>query len=387
MNGRGQGVASARRQGGVVLLLMLIVVLLGSATLLVGRLNQAAELRQNRAQDVKALAAARQALLGAAVIDPAQPGRLPCPDADDDGLAEAACAAAASRLGRFPWRSLNAGDLRDSAGERLWYAVSNSHRPGGSVRLNSDTAGGLSVDGSADVVAVLLAPGAPLTGQNRANSNSRNAYLEDDNNDLDASYVTQAPPPPPGDPPAFNDAVLAVTRGELMQAVERRVLAEVRRALLNYYALNNYFPYAAVIGDGGYNCANTLTRGALPLASGAPPLPFAACGGVPNLAADLPAWFLANDWAAVTYYTVAPGCTPGTVNCSGAGRLTVTNLTPPGNQQALVIAAGQALGGQARPPGAVNDWLDSAENSDGDDVYTAVAVSAASNDQLRVVAP
>src|SRR5688572_8050210 len=90
---------------------------------------------------------ARQALIGRAIADANRPGSLPCPDGDDDGSADLFVGSAcASYIGRLPWRTLGIGDLRDDAGERLWYVLSPAFRDHPSAPpLNSDTRGTLMV--------------------------------------------------------------------------------------------------------------------------------------------------------------------------------------------------------------------------------------------------
>lgn len=383
-----------RNQSGAAVLVLLVVIIMGSAFLLVSKLNKGVNMRTNQSQDIAALATARDALIGASVLSTVQPGRLPCPDLTNDGVSAAACPTAATQIGHLPWQTLGLGDLRDSSGERLWYAVADSHRPGGSAQINSDTAASLTVDGAPapGIVAVVFAPGEILNGQNRANPNNVASYLEDDNIDFDTNLVTQAPPPPAGAPPNFNDRLIVISRNELMKHVERHVVAEVRTALNNYFATpgNDFFPYAAELDDPAYNCADTLTRGRLPLASGTPPsLP--ACTGVPDFLPFLPGWFTANNWQQVVYYTIAPACAPGTAGCSGAGFLTVNNLPVPGGKRALIIAAGPSITGQNRSPAnpAISeaDFMEDPENTNVNDTYASLPLTTTENDQIRVVAP
>ena len=363
-----------RAEKGAALLVMMLVLVVGAGTLLVSKLNRNLALRQNQGQDAAALAKARAALIGYAMRHASQPGQLPCPDRDNDGEAEASCNSAARQVGRLPWKTLDLGDLRDGSGERLWYVVSDGHRPNGSAQLNSDTPGRLSLDSTGDLVALLIAPGAALSGQNRSNANNRSRYLDQANADLDGAYVSTWPV---NDPPDFNDRVLGISRGELMRFVEVRVGAEARKALLAYQAANGYYPWAAALGDASFTCVDGLSRGHLPLATGG------SCSS-PDLAADLPAWFTANNWTAVVYYQVSDRCTPGTSSCGGSGNwITVTPDT--NSAEAVVITAGQALAGQGRPATTESDLLDSAENADGDEVFEDLPVSATSNDQIRVV--
>lgn len=88
-------------------------------------------------------------------------------------------------IGRFPWRALGTGPLRDSHGECLWLAVSGSHqRKQQVVPMNWDTTGQLDVlaaNGSNALipitasahdrpVAVIFSPGPPLPAQSHSKS-------------------------------------------------------------------------------------------------------------------------------------------------------------------------------------------------------------------------
>lgn len=130
---------TARRQRGIALALLALALLgLGiAAALATSFAGPASRLARDRASD-QALAAAREALIAYATGRPVDrvvgPGYLPCPDLDDDGWAESTCGSQdgavgqASRLGRLPWKTLGLPDLRDGAGERLWYAVSSKYK-------------------------------------------------------------------------------------------------------------------------------------------------------------------------------------------------------------------------------------------------------------------
>lgn len=101
-----------------------------------------------------------------------RPGDLPCPDRNNDGIAETSCSNT-TRLGRLPWKTLGIGDVRDGSGERLWYAVSERYKNNPRILpLNLDTSGTwsmLSAEGvlwdatqGDGLVAVLIAPMQPL---------------------------------------------------------------------------------------------------------------------------------------------------------------------------------------------------------------------------------
>ena len=240
---------AARRERGVALIAaMLVLIALGSYVLLRGlNAGLAARIRDETATQ-RALAVAKQALIGYAATYPehsasatAGPGRLPCPDyayqgaSDPVGSADSCSLGAKTETGLLPWRTLNLPPAVDGTGAPLWYAVSDNHRANGGGVLNSDTAGTLRVDGLADVVAVIIAPGVPVAGQTRTPGDMASLYdprnyLEDENaTPGDNRFVTHAAGP-------FDDELITITRAELMAAVERRVLSDVARALNRYYA-------------------------------------------------------------------------------------------------------------------------------------------------------
>lgn len=88
-------------------------------------------------------------------------------------------------IGRFPWRTLGTGPLRDANGECLWYAISGSHqRIQRNSPMNWDSLSQLDVvvaNGTSAMVsaitsaherpiAVIFSPGPPLPGQDRSAS-------------------------------------------------------------------------------------------------------------------------------------------------------------------------------------------------------------------------
>jgi hypothetical protein len=89
------------------------------------------QLRQDM-QTAHALAVAREALIGFAATyrskehPDADFGYLPCPDLDGDGSSETCGTKDQASVGRLPYLTLNLPDLRDGAGECLWYAVAGS---------------------------------------------------------------------------------------------------------------------------------------------------------------------------------------------------------------------------------------------------------------------
>ena len=278
---------SARRgpQRGLVTLLFLLILLSAGSYFLLRALNQAS-LGQATAERTtqRALSTAREALLGYAVRYPdnpetkdfdAGPGYLPCPDtqADDNpGQADAPCAKGSNTtVGLFPWHTLDVPEARDSSGARLWYVVSESHRNNPKQPLNSEHRGTLGLDQCVaegdDIVALIIAPGAALKGQARAESPYPTTgfiddYLEGQNASLNNDcYSTQ-------NDDTHNDQILAITRQDLMAVVETRVLDDIANALSRYKAAHDRYPWLSAFTNPSNNKFRgqpTNRHGLLPL--------------------------------------------------------------------------------------------------------------------------
>lgn len=134
-----------------------------------------------------ALQVAREALLGFAANyrnkehPNADFGYLPCPDLDGDGSSETCGGQGQPSIGRLPYLTLNLPDLRDGSGECLWYAVSGAFKNNPKAEaVTWDSTGSFRLlDGDARVIALpgdqtglaaalIIAPGRPLSGQQRS---------------------------------------------------------------------------------------------------------------------------------------------------------------------------------------------------------------------------
>ncbi|MCH7696133.1 MAG: hypothetical protein IIB73_07540, partial [Proteobacteria bacterium] len=245
-------------QKGAVLLVFMLIILAGSSYMLISRLNENSLQYIRDTSTETALSKAKQALLFYAMNYPELraptekgPGFLPCPDRNNDGNPASNCTfnpdtSTYTTIGRLPFRILGLADIRDSSGERLWYAVSDNFRntQSNDAVINSDTPGRLTVDGMGDVVAVIIAPGIPVTGQDsRPSDNDSSEYLEEVNAEDDKqSFVRTG-----GD--KFNDRLMTITRAELMQVVEQRVINEVRSILSQYNDDYLAYPWLAPFAD------------------------------------------------------------------------------------------------------------------------------------------
>ena len=293
---------AARLQRGFALIAVLALAALITAFLIASALNRSsADVSNERDQrTMQALRQAKAALIAYAASeqwqvykgqDTKSPGALPCPDITNSGSSPGAlCSGPASnlkRVGRLPYLTIGADDLRDASGERLWYAVSsNFWKNFGTNIINSDTQGLLTVTGDApasNVVAIVFAPGPPvkdstLPGQIQdrtgTNINRPASYLE--NFTIGANDYTFASTTSPS--ANINDRLLVITQAELMAAVEPVVAARIERdikpQIQAYYTNFGAYPYAAPFLSGGvgpgrpqleYKGAFNQTTGLLPL--------------------------------------------------------------------------------------------------------------------------
>ena len=195
-------------QRGFVLIGLVALLVMGALAFLVSNLSPEFMQAYRQRQTDAALMEAREALLGYALrFREANPdaanvpiymyGHLPLPDlgASNNNVSctSEGCDAAnfagnapnVTVIGRFPWRMLGTGPLRDSNGECLWYIVSGSHqRIQMTAPMNWDTLGQLDLvvaNGTAAMqnalasahdrpVAIIFSPGPPLAGQDRSRS-------------------------------------------------------------------------------------------------------------------------------------------------------------------------------------------------------------------------
>ena len=241
---RGRG---RRRQRGMFLPALLVLGALGAVGWLLSHQTSAAsrQLRQDM-QTAHALAVAREALIGFAATyrskehPDADFGYLPCPDLDGDGSSETCGTKDQTSVGRLPYLTLNLPDLRDGAGECLWYVVAgsvkNNPKPdvlnwdsSGRFRLHdgSGTAIALPGDQAGLAAALVIAAGPPRAGQHRSagparcggDPEARNIqhYVEA----LGATAGSGIIDVRPGTD-ASNDRVAPITTGDIHRQLKRR---------------------------------------------------------------------------------------------------------------------------------------------------------------------
>ncbi len=357
-----------RKQQGVAILIMLTVLVLALTTVLVTQLSTN-QLRTARGVDnARVLDEAAQALQGYALRQTI-PGVLPCPDNTGDGQANAAGTACASQLGLLPYRDLDLDALTDSSGASLWYAVTTNHVSGAAAQKNSSLAPGLTLDGNA-MVAVVIAPGAALDGQNRAPL-TRTDFLEGINADADFTDYSNTPSA------AQNDQVLGLTAGSIWPMVELLATRTAAQLMATYRTNCGDYPWASAFG-GAANSISNQRAGGIPLGTA---LPFdwgAVCGL--NTAPAVNTW-LANHWQNQIYYRM---CTTAEGNC-----LTVAGHgTSPAN--GVVVAPGVITGSQTRASTNISDYYEDL-NSDANDAgfryELPSAYTTTFNDTVRPIGP
>lgn len=379
-------------QNGQALLALLVILGIGFAAAIYGLVSPASLTIEPDKITNAALAQAKEALIGYAARDSNRPGSLPCPDTDNNGSAQLFSGSYCPRdVGRLPWRTLGLPDLRDGSGERLWYAVSRdfSRNPTGAPALNTNSAGQLTISGTApanNVIAIVFAPGLVVGSQARdtANVNTVAHYLEGGNEASGATTFTTG-----AVSATFNDKLLAVTTDALFYVVEMRVAREARAVLQAFYSANGFFPFANAYSDTSYQCTDNQHSDRIPRfftdnCKVAPADP--DWKGV-----TWPGWFFNNNWHQIVFYAVASRCArPSSPACSHAagGMLTVNNMPPPNdNIRAIIITPGRGFAGQTRPCAAVTDCLEDSENTNGDSVFAKSAMTSTVNDRLVVVTP
>ena len=378
---------------------MVALLVVGFAALLVGALSFSAMNSARQERTTAALAQAKDALIGKSITYDDYPGSLPCPDTDNDGVSDAGGASECPiYIGRLPWKTLGLPELRDGAGEQLWYTLSRNFRRYVSVLpLNSNTQGTLNITGTetaSNVIAIVFSPGSALSGQNRSAAQTASCittgttvayslcatnYLEGSNKNLSSAATPNTNYQSAFAGNTFNDQLLFITTHDLMPLVEQRVAGVVKQALNDYYIAsdtnpsNRYYPWADSIGTTiSYASDIGLNRGWLPKNAD-------TSGTNPTLdwdAGSLPAWFIPNEWYTLIYYSVAKDKTVKSSLCTTcvSTKLTVVNnnVTPSNtdNQvQVLFFMPGTPIG--TRWYDKLDDYLEDSANNQHDAVPNA----------------
>ena len=383
-----------RERGQILLFTLTLLIFVGAASFFTFFSPSSSRLRQDE-QTTKLMAEAKEALIGYAASSPTLPGQLPCPDTNNDGLAEAFSGGfCPSDIGRLPWKTLGLPDLRDGAGERLWYAASKDFTRDLSTFscesdcFDSDTKGGLTVyqntkaaEITREAVAIIFAPGAAFGGQirNVANLNSAANYL-DTMDTVNNATGTQNPPPAPRVPTfiaaqlgdTFNDRLVVIDTVALWTVVEKRLAREILKDLTAYRNATGYYPWASGTFDDDSNTGQR--RGMAPMED-ALPQPWSV---VPSPFPGIPSYIKGSKakWGRLIYYAVAECATDGASPPPACTTLTVDGAS----KDLVIIMPGPA--GASRPSTNLTDYFEDSENRDNDDQFVTPSSNAYARDRI-----
>jgi len=377
-----------RQRGQALLFTLTLLMLLGVSSFFVFLSPSSARLRQEE-RTTGILMAAKEALIGYAAASATRPGQLPCPDMNNDGFAEAADTGLngcpSGNVGRLPWRTLGLEDMREGAGERLWYAVAPDFaRNSTGCCFDVDTKGTLTVyqDSTANVmtsqaVAVIFAPGATLPAQLRdgANANNPANYLDTTagvSNAAISSFISAAswdtlPPSPPPSP--FNDRLVIIDTAQLWTVVEKRIAREMLALLKRYRDTSacNCYPWAA--NDFDDDSVTGRESGMVPIENALPET-------WSSLGITVPSYMIgSNEWGKRFFYTVAANQT----EYHTAGTLTADGVA---NKDLVVITPGPA--GASRPSTNLSDYIEDAENRDHGVIFVTPLSTEYARDRIYI---
>ena len=259
------------KQQGVALLLIMMIVIVTGSSLVLATANYQNQRQVEQIDTLQDMYYAKEALIAYALQHNANypgqgPGRLPCPDTDNDGDAEASCNETVGQyLGRLPEFAVlpsgsryNFSNTNPGIDQQFWYAVTPAfHMTGTAAGLNTTTNPFFTIDGVGDsdgdayndVVAVIFAPGEAVNGQIRV-SNDADDYLEGDNQD-GVNFIRNDPAIASEN---FNDQFVTITRNEIVTAAAMKAAMDVKDSLDGFYDDGmNYIFYISFFHP---NCAS-----------------------------------------------------------------------------------------------------------------------------------
>jgi hypothetical protein len=275
-------------QTGYALLLMVVALMgLGGAVMTGFTLGVKQQTEHERyLHNQRVLEDAKRALLQYAYnypqLGPGQddgPGRLLCPDTDNDGFEDGnidcidtTSGAPVAMVGRFPWKDarLNFHEAKDASGEVLWFAVSSNFARGLNSLVNSDTNGTIAIEDrsgallhpatfavdvfGAGVAAVIFAPGPAIARDgvvqdrvaddidpenylDKFSATVDNAtFVNADANDPPDGFVTGPIFNPVDGSLAVNDQMIVITAAEVIAMAEKATLQAYRESIKDYLA-------------------------------------------------------------------------------------------------------------------------------------------------------
>jgi len=270
------------RQRGVVLLLLLLVFMVSGTTMALSILDNRQDVaRKQQDELLLQLRKAKENLLAYTASsynihsNDRGPAFLPCPDTNNDGVAEATCNSNTPLVGRLPQRIIagsNRIELNDyyaDVDRQFWYvagpryvfwSTSNTNRRARNRTSTTNTNATnfrLFLDGSAEYVALIIAPGEALGNQNRSAAPTTSSnYLEAPNLTAGFNYVSGT-----ADPLTFNDTVTGITLDEIMVYAGMAVAKEMKLVLDQFYLANgNAYPNTTTNFRNAFNTSHVWLR-------------------------------------------------------------------------------------------------------------------------------
>ena len=307
------------KENGAALIFIILIMALITAGYLVANLKTSDIKALNQNKTMLALQEAKATLIGYSLISKTMPGSLPCPDTTTNDGVKGVCSSS-QYIGRFPWKTLGYGDVRDGNAECLWYALSPAFRdtiPTASRNsvnaINSSTAGTITIQGAngnviaSGVVAVIFSPGSTLSGQNRSGGtqlcsgtgiaaaadylDSLNGVNNASGNRIgnDLTFISAQ------EGSNFNDRLIYVTQEDLYKPLRKRIVREIMgkveipAGLYKYFQTSSTYPYPSSTAAGIQD--PILINGYIPYTDAA--MQYALLG----------TWLINNGWFDLTTYS------------------------------------------------------------------------------------
>jgi len=262
------------KQRGAAMIIMMLIVMLGLIALFTYRMDRKGpELDADR-KTALALAQAKEALLGRAASN-SDAGSLPCANTDNTGVANTipiggGKVTCVTRFGWFPWKTIGIGNIVDGSASYLWYMLASGYIDKGTyspppyatpltVTVITVTVDPVSLSEAVvntatltNIAAVIIAPGVPLSGQDRSGMAANNylyssAYFEGSATpatDAITLKVEQNNHPPL----KYNDRYLLVTNLEILDRSTPSVTKALAATLSSYatYPSSPWLPSGGV---------------------------------------------------------------------------------------------------------------------------------------------
>ena len=236
----------------------------------------------------------------------------------------------------LPYRTLGLDNLRDSSGEKIWYAV-DPNFTSAAAPFNSSSPTNIQLDGIASAF-LLLAPNTTINNQIRNSGNLNRAnYFEGVNADNNPYTYEQQNS-------MGNDILLAQSNQAFWQLIEDVIIVPVgTNALQNYYSACGSFPWASAFLSEPKQSSVNLQHGNLPIDTA---IDSNGTGCTTQL--NFPTWF-EQHWRDNIYYQFCLNSQNQCLQING-DIMTTAN--------AAIIASGVALDTQNRPSTQYTNYLE-----------------------------